>query len=165
MKQTCCAMPHNFYDSSKDAYNPFTEDGVGTMRNGEIVFYADPSGLDDYDWFFIGDKAGTDFFTSVPRKRRILFIQEPPDIRKYEKKYIEQFGIIVSPYELSGYDGEMIVNNPCLGWFAGMGVGGADKKNQLFKKLKDVKDYGPITKTRNISIVSSHKKVCRGHKK
>jgi hypothetical protein len=155
----------NYYDSSKDAYNPFTDDGLGTMRNGDAVFYSDPSKFDDYDWLFIGDKPKTDFFTSVPWERRILFIQEPPDIRKYEKKYIDQFGIVVSPYKISGYDGRTIINNPCLGWFAGLGVGGAGKMNQIFKKLSDVKGFEPIKKNRSISIISSHKKMCGGHKK
>jgi hypothetical protein len=163
LKQTCCAMLHNFYDNSKDTYNPFTEDGMGAMRSGEVLFCPNPSNGDHYDWFFIGDKAGEDFYTSVPRERRILFIQEPPDIRKYEKKYVDQFGIAVSPYELSGYTGRTIINNPCLGWFAGLGVGGDDKKSQLFRRLSDVRNYGPIAKTRDISIVSSLKKMCKGH--
>jgi hypothetical protein len=155
----------NLEATDGDLRNPYTEDGHGAMRRGEIVFSSSDEFKTCSDWLFVQDSAYEDFYTSVPSERRILFVSEPPMIRKYDEKYLKQFGVVVSPYRITGYTGRLVIHNPCIGWFVGMGIGGKASAGQIFKKLSDVEEYGPPCKTRQISVVSSLKHRRDGHRK
>ena len=167
------AMPIRCYVApySKQTVNlslRLTEDGEGSMRSGNVLFCYDDKSAESADWLFVGDKAYDDFYTVVPRARRILSFMEPTAIRRYTREYIEQFGIIISPYKPEDYTGVWIEGNPCLGWFAGVcfGSGKATVSGDdvsIFKKISDVEKYTVKEKIKDISIVSSLKNMCEGH--
>lgn len=161
-KIKCFLVP----DILPPGFNYYTEDGFGKMRNGSIVFQTES---DDSDWLIVGDSACHDLYTDIPRERRILFVAEPPSIRKYEKRYVSQFGHVVTPRPIKGYKGNALVENTYLGWSAGSGRDRLSKdstKGNLprFRKISDVKKY-KCRKTKVISIITSLKKITSGHKK
>jgi hypothetical protein len=163
LPQTCYAVPNDADDWREEYANCHTEDGMGSMRNGEIVFSPRCQEGRGADWLFVMDLPAWDFVTFVPRERRILFLSEPPMIRKYDITYLEQFGVVVSPYPIDGYGGRLFLGNPCLGWFAGLGTN-RGSASQVFKKLSDVENFA-AHKTREISIISSLKKKQKGHQR
>ncbi|MDR1580406.1 MAG: hypothetical protein LBS35_08615 [Synergistaceae bacterium] len=116
--------------------------GEGTARGGSIVFRRD----ENSDWL-VGVPPVP---TRVPRERRILFLMEPPMINEYELRFIRQFGVVVSPYSIEGYTGRIVLDNPCLGWSAG---------------LNPSDNFEDCPKTKEISVVSSLKKKRYGHRK
>jgi len=157
MPLTCWIVPYNPPGKVVDYTKiPSSENGLGSMRNGDIVFFSCP--LDEFtsaDWLAIGDTTYTDFETLIPRERRILFLMEPPESRIYQRTYLERFGVVVSPYDIENYTGHLIRDNPCLGWWAGASV---------FTKLSDVENF-KVDKTKTISIISSLLGGLVGHRK
>jgi hypothetical protein len=116
--------------------------GEGAARGGAIVFRDD----ENADWLVGIPRAPT----RVPWERRILFLMEPPMINEYELRFIQQFGVVVSPYDIEGYTGRIVLDNPCLGRSAG---------------FESSDDLEPCRKTRKISVISSLKKKRYGHRK
>ncbi|MDR1581258.1 MAG: hypothetical protein LBS35_12955 [Synergistaceae bacterium] len=116
--------------------------GNGAARDGAIIFRDD----ENADWL-VGIPPVP---TRVPRERRILFLTEPPMIKEYELGGIRQFGVVVSPYDIEGYSGRIVLDNPCLGWSAGL---------EAFDNAEACR------KTKEISIVSSMKKKRYGHRR
>jgi hypothetical protein len=178
MKQTCYAVPYLAPNPDKqNSWNCFTEDGRGTMRGGEILFLKNLDAAESADWLFVSDKPYAAFPTNIPKERRVVFLMEPPAIRKYSMCYLNQFGIVVSPYEIKDYSGRVIISNPCLGWFAGRSTGKTehldwfaetDEMNHSvfsFEKLQNVREYKYLAKNKTISIVISLKNMCKGHAK
>jgi len=141
---------------SGGGYGCLSEDGAGSMRGGKIRFGRTP----DPDWFFINGCPEADFKTRVPWERRILFLMEPPMIERYRLDYVNQFGVLVSPYCFDGYPGRLILDNTCIGWHAGLNA-----HPQIFRKLDDVENFPVPRKTKTISVVSSLKKKRFGHRK
>lgn len=161
-----CYVPvRSFFMGENNPFISYTEDGEGTMRGGRIFFTTDPLEYDHVDWLLIGDEVDTSIKTRVPWQRRILFLMEPPDIKKYPADYINKFGIVVSPYPIENYLGKCIIDNPCLGWFAGTGFGGKNFITPFFNNLQQVKNYPIQGKTKTASIIISSKAFCSGHKK
>jgi hypothetical protein len=98
MVQRCYAAP---YDAAPEINSSYSEDGRGSMRGGEILFSWNPDDAHTSDWLFVTDSPYDNFRTRIPRERRILFLSEPPVIEEYQKSYLDQFGILVSPSLLS----------------------------------------------------------------
>ena len=71
------------------------------------------------DWLVVFDDVGPDFVTSVPRERRISVITEPPGFKTYWPKFLDQFGIVVTPFETLRISGTRILSQPGVGWFYG----------------------------------------------
>ena len=125
--------------------------GWGTMRGGKFAFTSRPGDWGAADWLCVTDSPWACFVTNIPRERRILFLTEPPGITDYPKYayYLEQFGVVVSPYDIPGYSGRLEIGNPCLGWFAG---------RSRFRSISDVLSYQAPKKTKMLSTVTSLKK-------
>jgi hypothetical protein len=141
------------YDSENVA-GYYSEDGTGSMRGGEMVFHR----AREADWLVVSDFPMSDFITKIPWERRILFLMEPPIIRKYELSYVSQFGVLVAPYHFDGYPGQIIRGNPCVGWRVGA-------HSRSFATLSDVENYPIPDKNKTISVISSLKKKRSGHRR
>src|SRR6476620_9718203 len=51
----------------------------------------------DAEWLVVYDDISKPVSTLVPRARRMLFVTEPPGIKTYPRRFLDQFGTIVSP--------------------------------------------------------------------
>lgn len=149
----CFAVP---YSREQMITTRYTEDEHGMLCGEYIRFFAEIDSAESADWLFVFDSPYACFNTNIPRERRILFLMEPPGVTVYPLHYLEQFGIVVSPYEIPRYSGRLIRTNPCLGWFVG---------ERYFRTLGDVLGYGIPQKTKLISMVTSLKRRIPGRKK
>lgn len=134
----------------------YSEDGKG--NTGNCFFTSEKEGWLNCDWLLASDTPHSCFYTNIPRERRILFVTEPPEVRDYVrfKYYIEQFGFMVSLYDIPDYSGKIIISNPCLGWTAGL----SGAMNSLTKALA----YTPPEKNKTISLITSLKQKTTYHK-
>jgi hypothetical protein len=115
--------------------------GNAVMRDGAVVFRDG----EDADWLLGVPPAPT----TVPRERRICFVTEPPMVREYRLDYLNQFGTVISPYDIDGYNGRLILDNLCVGWLAG----------------SSLDNFEQCRKTKEISFISSFKKKKYGHRR
>ncbi len=153
-----------YIDGVHEDFSCYTDDGLGSMRDGRIM--CRDSYTEDIcpDWLCAGGSPYATARTNVPKERRICFLSEPPSVLKYELEYLNQFGIVITTSKFDRYMGQQIVGNQCAGWFIGVGAGGSEGVNQqFFKKLQDVRDYR-CKKIKLASIVTSSKNFTEGHK-
>lgn len=94
-----------------------TPGGKGEWNSFHFYMSGDKDGE---DWLIVYDEPNDLTLTTLPKKRRVLFIGEPPDYKRYPKKYLNQFGLIVSPYPLKVRGSLCLIANPALPWFAGV---------------------------------------------
>ena len=143
-----------------------TEDGNGALGRVQFVlasqashsFPSFPSPAETSSaWLVVFDEAPAGFSTTVPRERRILFVTEPPEIKKYPRSYLGQFGTVVSPYDLRGVERHsMVISNPCLSWHHG--VERASGKNiSKFSRLNEFRTFPMPEKPGIVSVVCSSK--------
>lgn len=85
---------------------------------GRTRFCADRA--DDRNmWLVVCDEVPEELTTNIAPERRILFVGEPPDIKVYPPRYLNQFGRVVSPMPLPGYRGIHIRHHGALPWHYG----------------------------------------------
>ena len=141
-----------------------TEDGRGNMGPVQFalapqpaVALAPPPQVEP--WLVVFDEAPAGFCTTTPRERRILFVTEPPEIKKYPRSYLGQFGTVVAPYDFRGVERRsMVIGNPCLNWH--FGISHTDGRYvSKFGKLDELRHMPVPQKTGLISVVCSCKTV------
>ena len=139
-----------------------TEDGQGAMGSVRFVLTPQPDGEQPRtpcrgSWLVVFDEAPAGFCTTTPRERRILFVTEPPEIKKYPRSYLGQFGTVVAPFDFRGVERRsMVVGNPCLNWHYGVSrtaQGYASK----FSNLAALRNMPIPSKTGLISVICSDK--------
>ena len=143
-----------------------TEDGNGALGRVQFVlasqashsFPSFPSPAETSSaWLVVFDEAPAGFSTTVPRERRILFVTEPPEIKKYPRSYLGQFGTVVSPYDLRGVERRsMVISNPCLNWHFGVS-GTSGEYVSKFKLLDELRTFPMPEKPGIVSVVCSSK--------
>ena len=86
----------------------FRSDAV--YRREHLVFPIEIDGLrfsmnqaDRADWLVVASFVNRSVTTFVPRQRRILLVTEPNGY--FPQEYVNQYGILVSPFNVSGFDG------------------------------------------------------------
>ena len=139
-----------------------TEDGCGSMGRVQFALASQPAedlpaSTPTTTWLVVFDEAPVGFYTTTPRERRILFVTEPPEIKKYPRSYLGQFGTVVAPFDFRGVERRsMVVGNPCLNWH--YGVSRADGKYvSTFGRLDDFRHMPVPQKTGLVSVVCSSK--------
>lgn len=139
-----------------------TEDGCGGVGRVQFALAqqaapAQPENPQAELWLVVYDEAPVGFYTNVPRERRILFVTEPPEIKKYPRSYLAQFGTVVSPYDFRSVERRsMVVGNPCLNWHFGVSRSDSGYVSK-FSKLAELCHLPIPEKTGLISVVCSNK--------
>lgn len=143
-----------------------TEDGNGALGSAQFVLPPpashslsplSTSAGTSSAWLVVFDEAPAGFSTIVPRERRILFVTEPPEIKKYPRSYLSQFGTVVSPYDLRGVERRsMVISNPCLSWHYGV-ERSSGKNISKFSSLTELRTFPMPEKTGLVSVVCSSK--------
>ena len=125
-----------------------TPNGDGRWRETQFVRRDD--GL-SADWLVIFDDLLEPLPTRVPWSRRIVFLSEPPNLKRYPLRYLQQFGTVVGPVPVpSAYKGHVRRQHPALPWFYG-----ANWKDGTASDWGVLKRH-PV-KSRGISVVASGK--------
>lgn len=127
---------------------------IQRQRYQNIEFVFDTN--EEYDFLAILDDVGKSFNCKVPKRRRILYLGEPPYIKPYSSSYLKQFGVVVGCHKLSCNN--YIKNRTVLPFRVGLEKGfGYDYFNNLvFSKENRINKF---------CIVTSNKKFTDGHRK
>ena len=118
---------------------------------------------EDDDWLIVFDDIAQPIVTRVPLSRRILFVTEPPGQKSYLLRAVSQFGTLVSPYRIDGFQGKWIASQPAINWFYGVSfANGAPVSRFGLKHLRTMQV--PEHKASRISVVCSTKRRLPGHR-
>lgn len=82
----------------------------------------------DADWLVVFDAPPAGLETRLAKERRLLVICEPPEVRRFSSDYLNQFGCVLSSYDIPSYDRDgarprCVVRPSCLPWFYGRQIG------------------------------------------
>ncbi|MBC6443975.1 MAG: hypothetical protein GDA50_00875 [Alphaproteobacteria bacterium GM202ARS2] len=112
-------------------------------------------------WLCVFGEPPEDWRTIIPHPRRIAIIAEPPSIETYVGGYLNQFGIVISPYKKPlSYRGQWHRSPPYISWYYGLKRSNPEKKSTPpYKKWSAIK--APKKKTKRISVVCSGKTLNR----
>jgi hypothetical protein len=91
-----------------------TPGGSGAWKDLQLI--SGPGAIGD-DWFAVYDEPGHFAQTWVPKQRRIIFVNDPPELKNYYSHFLNQFGIAVSPMPLKGFKGIWLQQQSCQPWF------------------------------------------------
>lgn len=130
--------------------------GPGPFRVG----VADPAREPDFLVHF-GDVTEP-METRVPRARRVIVITEPPGVLTYESGFLDQFGIVITPFPLGRFGGRIIQSQPGLAWFYGCTFG-ANQPTVMRYSFEELLAMPPPPKTNAISAVLSRKVLAPLH--
>jgi hypothetical protein len=86
---------------------------------GDLRFQLD-DGNADAEWLVVYDEPAPSLRTNTPYERRILFIAEPPGLKDYRSAFVNQFGVLVSPYAIPAFRGRAFIQQSALPWHYGM---------------------------------------------
>lgn len=100
--------------------------------------------------------------TSVPRERRIFVAGEPESFHRYQSRFLEQFGTVITTQRGTRHTGA-IYGQPGINWFAGVRF--QDAAQRLVSVL-DFSDFegGNPAKTKLCSVVCSTNATTKGHR-
>lgn len=116
------------------------------------------------DWLAVVDEIAQAVRVDVPRERRILFVSEPPEIKRYRPGYVDQFGVLLSPYPIAGYGGQWVASQPALPWFFGLDLARPDSARHRFDLAALRALAPPADKQARLSVVCSTKTVTLRHR-
>lgn len=132
---------------------PFERDG----------FRFDADATADAGWLVCAQPKGVELETRIPRSRRVLLVGEPAALNYLPAKFVNQFGILISPYAVSGFSGFWYPSH--VGWpwfFAARRQHKTFTPTQTFQQLVDL----PCpTKIEAVSAIVSNKVMHDGHRK
>lgn len=101
--------------------------------------------------------------TICPPANTILITGEPSSIKEYNKKYLSQFGTVITFHR--GLEHPNIINtHPSMPWRVGMRIENTNNisYSKAYGELKAIKR---INKDKLISVISSNKTITEGHRK
>jgi len=124
----------------------------------------------DYDWLLCHDPARLpDCLRCIVKERRVFIMAENPAVWKPDKSFLEQFGVVISPFFLEVPDGVVqLVGQPAVAWFYGIpfrtdcGLLHVPQKTSL--ELCQLRGAFPRKKTKLLSVIVSGKNGLPGHR-
>jgi len=118
---------------------------------------------DEPDWLVVYEAwpAGQ-FATRVPREHRILVCAEPESFHRYQSKFLNQFGHVITTQRGTSHP-SVIYSQPAISWFVGVRFGAPGERNEYPLKFEDFAGGNP-PKTKLCSVVCSNKAVSKGHR-
>jgi hypothetical protein len=114
------------------------------------------------DWLVVYDEPHPALTTRLPVDRRILFIGEPPDLKSYPARYLNQFGIVVSPSPLPGYTGRRVAQHSALPWHYGIDMAAFNTPGAAMGWADLMRDK---PKSKTLSVICSNKAVSVQHRR
>lgn len=129
--------------------------GKGPIRqcpSEAVIAIGLPDEIRDPDWLIMFDEPPRGFVTNVPRSRRIAFLSEPPEIKVYRPRFLEQFGVVIAPMPVPGYSGTVIRTHSALPWF------------YATEDLCGLRAMQPMPKSSDVSVVITRKTKTPQHR-
>jgi hypothetical protein len=130
---------------------------------GESQFFMNED-IEKCDFWFVYEDLPKNETVRCPQENTVLITGEPESVKKYNEKFLEQFGTIITSIKSLKHR-NIIYSQQGLPWF----VGGKFQKETKSWKKKFEKDHDELSsikstnKTRLMSIVFSDKTFTKGH--
>jgi hypothetical protein len=116
-----------------------------------------------YDWLVVYSAwPDVDLLTSVPRSRRIFVAGEPESFHRYQARFLEQFGTVITTQRGIRHPGAIFMQ-PGINWFAGVHFQSGEERFRSTLNFLDFETGDPV-KTKLCSVVCSNNAVTRGHR-
>ena len=123
----------------------------------------------DADCIAVCDQLPHGYRTTLPRERRILLVSEPPNVARYPARYVNQFAVLVSPFQVKGFRGRHVRSHPALpwhfGWKRAVDPGVDENHADWFMSFREIRGIPIPEKTRALSAVTSTKHFTREHRR
>tara|TARA_B100000965_G_C19588590_1_gene756955 strand:- start:1738 stop:2745 length:1008 start_codon:yes stop_codon:yes gene_type:complete len=135
-------------------------DGKTTWNSWHFVFEDKPG--QNYDYLVAFDDLEKPIEPRCPRSHTIHVAAEPPSIKRYNKHYLNQFGIVltVDPKVIHPHT---IHTQLGINWFIGWNPSKGSAPDALsFREIENLFDH---PKTKLISVIASNKTGSLGHRK
>lgn len=129
---------------------------------GNCQFFVNKD-IEECDWWVVYDGLLGEEKVKCPHGNTILITGEPPGVRKYDKKFLNQFAKIVTCHRDFNHP-SIIYAQQGLPWHVGRRVkdDGSVSYSKDYDELKPLKTFN---KDELISVISSNKTFTQGHKK
>lgn len=137
----------------------FRQTPAASGRWGNDQFVA---GAADADALVVIDDLAASIATTVPCARRILVVTEPPGLRAYPRKFLDQFGVVLSPYAFDTGTATLSLTQTGLPWFLGVKFAASGPVASL--SYEDLAGLAPMPKEPRISVVCSTKTNLAKHR-
>ncbi|TWT95625.1 hypothetical protein [Neorhodopirellula pilleata] len=141
-------------DAAADIYRR-TAPSIPFQGHG-CVFDCDPNGT---GWLVFAAPAPMPMATHIPRRRRVLVVGEPSSMVVWSPEYLNQFGILLSPYNIAGFDGQWVESHPGLPWFYGW-----NRQTDRVLTHEELRCRPMPEKNAELSVVLSNKVMHQGHR-
>ncbi|WP_170211729.1 glycosyltransferase family 10 domain-containing protein [Rhodoferax bucti] len=133
----------------------------GVWAQSAYTFATDCTG--GYDWLVVYSAwPDVSLLTSVPRSRRIFVAGEPESFHRYQARFLEQFGTVITTQRGTQHPGAVLMQ-PGINWFAGVRFQSEAERFRSMLKFSDFEAGNPV-KTKLCSVVCSSNAVTRGHR-
>jgi hypothetical protein len=152
-----------FVDESGGAWPWDRQLQAGARGWGQSAYSFSTDCTGGYDWLVVYS-AWPDMalLTSVPRSRRIFVAGEPESFHRYQPRFLEQFGTVITTQRGTRHPGAIFMQ-PGVNWFAGVRF---QTGTERFRSMLNFSDFeaGYPAKTKLCSVVCSSNAVTRGHR-
>jgi len=101
--------------------------------------------------------------TSVPKHRRIFVAGEPESFHRYQPRFLDQFGTVITTQRGTRHPGA-IYGQPGINWFAGVRFQDGPQRLASVLDFTDFAAGNPV-KTKLCSVVCSSNATTQGHRK
>lgn len=119
---------------------------------------------EEHDAVVVMDNFSNPCKTVIPPYNRFYFLGEIPYIRRYNKNFLKQFGYVFGCNKPTLYEkGIHMVN--LYPWFIGRSYNKVAGQWEPTLSFTQLEKYDNEKRTKNVCILSSNKKVTKGHKK
>lgn len=125
-----------------------TPNGDGIFGDFQFIFN---NKHENHDYLVVFDNITQPIKPKCNKSRIILVTGESSSIKKYPKKYLNQFGTVVTSQNKIKHP-RKILRSPGHWWFTE-------------RSFKDLEKISSVVKNKKISIISSNKSFTKGHKK
>jgi hypothetical protein len=124
-------------------------------------FLLNPAADQPVDWLVVYDDLDGGLVTTVPKARRIGIISEPPTVKTYPPRFLNQFGTVISPFPVAGYRGRLILSHSALPWHFGIN---RHDETEAMTTLEAFAALGVPDKQPVLSVVCSDKTITDEHR-
>jgi hypothetical protein len=132
-----------------------------TWGQSAYTFAVDCTG--GHDWLVVYSAwPQVELKTTVPRSRRIFVAGEPESFHRYQERFLEQFGTVLTTQRGTRHPGA-IHGQPGINWFAGVQFQDGPERFKSLLNFSDFEARNPA-KTKLCSVVCSTNAVTRGHR-
>ena len=116
-----------------------------------------------YDFFVVLDGFSQATEVKVDRSYRLLFLGETPYVKRYNKKYLSQFGGVYGCDKHGLYKGDQHMME-IFPWFIGRKFNKDKGVWEVTKTFHEIENFNNINRPQKICLLTSDKASTRGHK-